>query len=157
MTRVGIASIDDGGLQRSQLIDQQALPVLEQEAMQAQSASIQGVSGASYTSASFQQSLQAEVVYLTGAIATSGAYERGDHLIDPHTGRPMARAASATVTGPDLGLADALATAVAVAGAPGLDVVEALDGYEALIIALDGRHRWTRHFPFAPREAAVPR
>ncbi len=99
----------------------------------------------------------AEVVYLTGAIATSGTYERGAHLIDPHTSRPIARAASASVTGPDLGLADALATAVAVAGVPGLDMVEALDGYEALIIALDGSHRWTRHFPFAPREAASPR
>jgi FAD:protein FMN transferase len=99
----------------------------------------------------------AEIVYLTGAIATSGTYERGAHLIDPHTGRPIARAASASVTGPDLGLADALATAVAVAGAPGLDMVEALDGYEALIIALDGSRRWTRNFPFAPREAAPPR
>ncbi len=99
----------------------------------------------------------AEVVYLTGAIATSGTYERGDHLIDPHTGQPIARAASASVTGPDLGLADALATAVAVAGAPGLDMVEALDGYEALIIALDGSRRWTRHFPFAPPETAPPR
>ena len=59
------------------------------------------------------------------------------------------RAASASVTGPDLGLADALATAVAVAGAPGLDMVEALDGYEALIIAIDGSRRWTEHFPFA--------
>jgi uncharacterized protein with FMN-binding domain len=46
-------------MQRSQLIDQQAIPILEQEAMQAQSANIQGVSGASYTSAGFQQSLQA--------------------------------------------------------------------------------------------------
>ncbi len=99
----------------------------------------------------------AEVIYLTDAIATSGTYERGHHLIDPHTGRPSARAASASVTGPDLGLADALATAVAVAGAPGLDLVEALDGYEALIIALDGSRRWTKHFPFAPREAAPPR
>ena len=99
----------------------------------------------------------AEVVYLTGAIATSGTYERGHHLIDPHTGRPSARAASASVTGPDLGLADALATAVAVAGAPGLDLIEALDGYEALIIALDGSRRWTTHFPFAHREAAPPR
>jgi thiamine biosynthesis lipoprotein len=97
------------------------------------------------------------VVYLTDAIATSGTYERGHHLIDPHTGRPGARAASASVTGPDLGLADALATAVAVAGPPGLDLVEALDGYEALIIALDGSRRWTRHFPFAPRGAASPR
>ena len=59
MTRVGIASIDDGGMQRSQFIDQQSIPILEQEAMQAQSANIQGVSGASYTSAGFQQSLQA--------------------------------------------------------------------------------------------------
>jgi len=97
-----------------------------------------------------------EVVYLTGAIATSGTYERGNHLIDPNTGRPAARAASASVTGPDLGLADALATALAVAGAPGLDMVEALDGYEALIIAPDGSRRWTQHFPFAPHEAAPP-
>ena len=59
ITKVAIASIDDGGMPRSQLIDQQAIPILEQEAMQAQSASIQGVSGASYTSAGFQQSLQA--------------------------------------------------------------------------------------------------
>ena len=55
----------------------------------------------------------------TGAIATSGTYERGAHLIDPHTRRPATRLASASVTGPDLGLADALATAVAVAGRDG--------------------------------------
>ena len=98
----------------------------------------------------------AEVVYLTGTIATSGTYERGNHLIDPHSGRPTARVASASVTGPDLGLADALATALAVAGAPGLDLIEALDGYEALIITLDGSRRWTEHFPFAPHETAPP-
>jgi len=79
----------------------------------------------------------AEVVHLTGAIATSGTYERGNHLIDPHSGRPLARSASASVTGPDLGLADALATALAVAGSPGLDMIEAVEGYEALVIALD--------------------
>ena len=56
--KVGIASIDDGGNPRSQYIDQQSIPILEQEVMQAQSASIQGVSGASYTSAGFVQSLQ---------------------------------------------------------------------------------------------------
>ena len=98
----------------------------------------------------------AEVVYLTGAIATSGTYERGHHLTDPHTGRPAARAASASVTGPDLGLADALATALAVAGPPGLDLIEALDGYEALIIAPNGSRQWTEHFPFAPHQAAPP-
>jgi uncharacterized protein with FMN-binding domain len=55
---VGIASIDDGGNPHSESIDQQAIPILEQEAMQAQSADIQGVSGASYTSTGFTQSLQ---------------------------------------------------------------------------------------------------
>ena len=53
-----IASLDDGGSFRSQSIDQQSIPLLEQQAVQAQSANIQGVSGASYTSAGFQQSLQ---------------------------------------------------------------------------------------------------
>ena len=91
----------------------------------------------------------AAIVELTGAIATSGTYERGDHLIDPHSGRPAARAASASVTGPDLGLADALATAVAVAGDPGLDLIDTIEGYEALIIGPDGSRRWTSRFPIA--------
>lgn len=59
IVKVGIASLNDGGEFRSQQIDQQAIPILEQQAMQAQSAKIQGVSGASYTSAGFQTSLQA--------------------------------------------------------------------------------------------------
>jgi len=59
ITRVGIASLDDFGVPRSEEIDQQSIPILEQEAVQAQSANIQGVSGASYTSQGFEQSLQA--------------------------------------------------------------------------------------------------
>jgi uncharacterized protein with FMN-binding domain len=64
IAKVGLASLDDGGNPRSQMIDQQAIPILEQEAMQAQSANIQGVSGASYTSAGFTQSLQAALQQL---------------------------------------------------------------------------------------------
>jgi uncharacterized protein with FMN-binding domain len=64
LTNVTIASIDEGGNFRSQSIDQQAVPVLEQEALQAQSADIQGVSGASYTSAGFEQSLQSALTQL---------------------------------------------------------------------------------------------
>jgi uncharacterized protein with FMN-binding domain len=64
IVKVGIASLDDGGNPRSQMIDQQSIPILEQEAMQAQSANIQGVSGASYTSAGFAQSLQAALQQL---------------------------------------------------------------------------------------------
>ena len=58
ISKVGIAYLNDGGNPRSQFIDQQAIPILEQQALQAQSANIQGVSGASYTSAGFTQSLQ---------------------------------------------------------------------------------------------------
>ena len=96
----------------------------------------------------------AEIVELTGAIATSGTYERGAHLIDPRSGRPAARAASASVTGPDLGLADALATALAVAGEQGLALIDRLDGYEALIINPDGGKRRTQGFAGATRGTA---
>lgn len=58
ITKVSIGSINDGGNFRSQSIDQQSIPILEKQAVQAQSANIQGVSGASYTSAGFEQSLQ---------------------------------------------------------------------------------------------------
>jgi uncharacterized protein with FMN-binding domain len=63
--KVGIASLDDGGNPRSQSIDQQSIPILEQEAVDAQSANIQGVSGASYTSSGFQQSLQSALSKLS--------------------------------------------------------------------------------------------
>jgi thiamine biosynthesis lipoprotein len=89
------------------------------------------------------------VVELTGAIATSGTYERGNHLIDPYSRRPTTRVASASVSGPDLGIADALATAVVIAGGAGLALVETLENYEALTIDFDGALRWTEHFPFA--------
>ena len=64
ITNIGIASIDDGGNPRSQSIDQQSIPILEQQAMQVQSANIQGVSGASFTTAGFAQSLQSALAKL---------------------------------------------------------------------------------------------
>lgn len=64
VTKVGIASLDDYGNPRSQSIDQYSIPELEQQAVAAQSANIQGVSGASYTSAGFKQSLQAALQQL---------------------------------------------------------------------------------------------
>lgn len=54
-----------------------------------------------------------------GSIATSGTYERGAHILDPHTGLIAIGARSATVTGPDGGLTDALATALMVEGRDG--------------------------------------
>ena len=83
------------------------------------------------------------------AVATSGPYERGAHLIDPATGRPASRAASATVTGPSLALADALATGVAVGGDEALAVVTGLDGYAAYLIRPDGSETDTGGIAFA--------
>lgn len=97
----------------------------------------------------FDRHLLACVVEPPGAVATSGDYERGPHLIDPRTGEALARLASATVSGPDLGLADALATGLAVGGMAALPALAALEGYEALAIERDGRWRWTPGFPFA--------
>src|ERR1019366_388665 len=64
----------------------------------------------------------------TAAVATSGSYERGPHLLSPFTGQPASRAASATITGPSLALADALATALAVGGDEVLATVAGLGG-----------------------------
>src|SRR5205807_10062473 len=44
------------------------------------------------------------------AIATSGAYARGEHIVDPFTGRPPEGVLSVTVVGPELATADAYAT-----------------------------------------------
>lgn len=51
-----------------------------------------------------------------GAIASSGTYERGAHIVDPRVGVPAVGARAATVVGPDAGIADALATALVVDG-----------------------------------------
>ena len=51
-----------------------------------------------------------------GNIATSGHYEKGAHIKDPHTGVIAIGAKSGTVIGPDGGICDALATALMVDG-----------------------------------------
>jgi thiamine biosynthesis lipoprotein len=89
------------------------------------------------------------VVETAGAVATSGVYERGEHLVNPRTGESRTAVASATVSGPDLGLADALATALAVGGDEVLARIEVLEGYEALEIGFDGVSRWTTGFRLA--------
>jgi FAD:protein FMN transferase len=96
------------------------------------------------------------VVNSPGAVATSGVYERGEHLIDPRTGQPLSRAASATVTGPDLGLADALATALAVAGRELLPLIEAIPDYEGLMIGYDRDAAMTAGFPIVRDPSRLP-
>ncbi len=89
------------------------------------------------------------VVRVTAAVATSGTYERAGHLVDP-TGRSPSFAASATVTGEELWLCDAFATAAAVGLDEVLELVEDLEGYEAYLIRADGSETSTGGFPFVP-------
>jgi thiamine biosynthesis lipoprotein len=60
------------------------------------------------------------------AMATSGRYERGDHVIDPATGEPAIGVDSATVVGPDAGVADALASAAMVRGVASVEWFDTL-------------------------------
>jgi thiamine biosynthesis lipoprotein len=74
-----------------------------------------------------------------GAVATSGTYERGPHVIDPFTGRPATELLSVTVVGPELTSADAYATAALAMGADAPGWLADLDGYEARVVGAQGR------------------
>jgi thiamine biosynthesis lipoprotein len=71
-----------------------------------------------------------------GAVATSGAYERGPHIVDAHTGSAPKGLVSLTS-------ADAYATAAYAMGLDGLAWVEAHQGFAAHVIAPDDRVLWT--------------
>lgn len=81
------------------------------------------------------------------AIATSGLYERGEHLVDPRTGAAPRGVLSVTVTGPDLGLADAYSTAAFAMGVDGPAWTLGLDGYEAMTILAADTVLCTPGFP----------
>lgn len=95
------------------------------------------------------------VAICNGAVATSGAYERGEHVLDPHTHTPPTGVLSVTITGPDLATADAFATAAFAMGLAGPEWTTRLRGYEALTILDDHQVLWTRGFPHAGASVAV--
>ncbi len=90
------------------------------------------------------------VVILGGhdrAVATSGSYERGEHVLDPASGDPARVLTAATVVGPDLAFADALATGLLASGGEALARIAGLRGYSALTVATDGTMHTTLGFP----------
>ena len=84
------------------------------------------------------------------AIATSGAYLRGTHVVNPHTRTPPQGVLSVTITGPDLAIVDAYATAAFAMGERGPWWTARLQGYEAMTILADGRLLSTPGFPAEP-------
>ncbi len=67
------------------------------------------------------------------AVATSGNYERGRHIIDPSTGRPANQMISASAAAKRCAIADAWATALFVLGERGLNIAEE-KGIGAMIV-----------------------
>jgi thiamine biosynthesis lipoprotein len=79
------------------------------------------------------------------AVATSGSYERGDHIRDPRDrGAALAGLRSVTVVGPALAFTDAYATALFVMGLDGLRWLASHPDYAALAITTDDRVVWTQ-------------
>jgi thiamine biosynthesis lipoprotein len=82
------------------------------------------------------------------AIATSGAYARGDHVWNPHSGGAPRGILSVTIVGPELGTADAYATAAFAMGPERAPHWTArLRGYEAMTILADETVFKTGGFP----------
>ena len=81
------------------------------------------------------------------AVATSGSYERGRHVLDGRSGVAPSGVLSVTVAGPDLGIADAYSTAAFALGADGPRWTLGLDGYEAMTILEGDRVLCTPGFP----------
>ena len=100
-----------------------------------------------------QHPLAADRILLTvdlegaGAVATSGSYERGAHLVDPLRGGPTTALLSATVIGHDLGFADALSTGLYASGGELLEHISRLAGYHGFIVDGRGRVHASRGFP----------
>ena len=87
-----------------------------------------------------------------GAIASSGTYERGAHIIDPRVMVPAVGARAATVIGPDAGVADALATALIVDGRDCVNWIgaEEFRNYAFWAVDKSGDGAWSLKYPETP-------
>ena len=83
------------------------------------------------------------------ALATSGTYIRGEHIVDPHSGEPPSGLLSVSIAGADLSTADAYATAAFAMGEAGAAWAATLGPYEAYVILADERSFATAGFPLA--------
>jgi thiamine biosynthesis lipoprotein len=98
----------------------------------------------------------ARVSFRDGAIATSGTYARGAHLLDGRTGQPVGRGVSSTVVARNAVIANALATTLCVTGAgEGLRLVESTPGAEALRVDANGLVQRTSGFARLERPIAL--
>lgn len=70
----------------------------------------------------------------SGAVATSGTYERGHHIYNPKTKTNVSEIVSLSVIGPNIYEADRFATAAFAMGKAGILFIEKLTGFEGYMI-----------------------
>ena len=76
-------------------------------------------------------------------VATSGTYQQGAHIYDPHSGATAEEIVSLTVIGPDILEADRFATAAFAMGRRGIGFIEGLADFEGYEIDAGGMARMT--------------
>lgn len=88
-----------------------------------------------------------KVIYLTDCgVATSGTYQRGEHIYNPKTGKNATEIASITVVGPNVYEADRFCTAAFAMGKKGIEFLEKLPGFEAYMVTKDKKAVLTSGF-----------
>lgn len=100
----------------------------------------------------FEDQIAKTIEIFDGAVATSGTYERGAHIIDPRVMVPAVGARAATVVGPDAGTADSLATAVIVDGRDSVNWLgaEEFRNYSFWAVDKTGDGAWSYQYPETP-------
>lgn len=80
-------------------------------------------------------------------VATSGIYERGEHIYNPKSGKQMSNnIASLTVIGPNIYEADRFATAAFAMGEAGINFIGGLQGFEGYMVDKTGIATYTTGF-----------
>lgn len=102
------------------------------------------------------QSITTVVAVRDAAVATSGTYERGGHVFDPHTHQAASELASVTVVGPSLTWADAYATAALAMGGEATVWLSGLEGYESYVVDAGGFAWWSAGFPALEAVSRTP-
>jgi thiamine biosynthesis lipoprotein len=90
------------------------------------------------------------------AVATSGTAERGQHILNPHSGHHPDDLASITVTGSDLTHVDWVATAAFAMGHDSRAWLEEMDDVEAYAVTPDGDYWCTLGFEKLAEITALP-
>lgn len=91
----------------------------------------------------------------SGAVATSGTYEGGDHIVDGRDGSIPRTLLSATVVADDLTTADVWATAVFALGAAGIPLALQAAARGVLVLDAAGRLTGAGELTFAPPASAA--